>query len=271
MSGDSLLVMADDLTIYSKQMKDLGRLITANFSRTLLQAFLNLMGVNNVDNPTNLIGDAFSQEGHQVTDTSEPLLWAAIKVFGGILQTFFGEHQEIAEFMVKNGANCIAKIVMAQVAAVLDAYLKGVSCFAAARETGNKNYAKIGMKMRAKIKKWLKAKNPNVKRYDLIVDAEFMAYKGRNKEAIKFYQEAIVASGRGGCRQDAAFACERLGEFHLTVTKDMDEAGYRLSQAREYWYDWGAHAKVKQIDRKYSNLLSQHQQEDHHSDSKSSK
>ena len=55
--------------------------------------------------------------------------------------------------------------------------------------------------------------------------------------------------------QEAALASERLGEFHLTIMQDKEEAGYRFKEAVKYWGDWGAKAKVRHLQKKYSSLM----------------
>ena len=41
-------------------------------------------------------------------------------------------------------------------------------------------YAQAAKKLHAKIKKWSKAGNPNVKSYESLLDAELMALQGKN-------------------------------------------------------------------------------------------
>jgi tetratricopeptide (TPR) repeat protein len=253
MSGSALQTLTEELSQYTRQMKALDRQMTYKLSRTLLQVLMNLSGLDNEESSTCITGEALPEEGRDEAD-NEPLLWAAIITFGGILQTFFGDHVAAADDMVKYGANCVTTIFVASPTAVLDTYLKCVSCFAAARQTGHKKYITVGKKLRSKIKAWSKAGNPNVRHYECLVNAELMACEGKHDKAIKLYEEAIKISARCGCQQDAALACERLGDLYLNVLKSEDDASFRLGLARTYWLGWGAKAKVSQMDNMYSDL-----------------
>ena len=253
MSGSALETLSEDMIQYTRQMKALDRLITYKLGRTLLQVLLNLSGLDNEESSTSMIGEALPIEGHDEAN-NEPLLWAALITFGGILQTFFGEHVAAADVMVKHGANCVTKIFVASPTGILDTYLKCVSCFAAARQTGSKKYTKVAKQLRSTIKKWSKAGNPNVAPYECLVDAEMMALNGKIDKSVKLYQDAIRISARCGCQHNAALACERLGDLYLTVCKNEEEACVRLGQARTYWLGWGAKAKVAQLDSMYSEL-----------------
>jgi hypothetical protein len=254
MNGASLTLSTNQLTQYTTQMKRFGKLIPFKLSRTLLQAFLNLTRRDNIDNPTLLQGDALPEEGCKEAE-KVPLLWAAVSTFGGILKTIFGDHITVADEMVKHGADCVTRIFVASPTGVLDTYLKAISCYAAARETRKRKYARVATKLHSKIKKWSKAGNPNVKIHELFVEAEKKALNGDNKKAIKLYEETIIVSAKCGFQQDAALASERLGEFYLTVMGNKSEASYRLGKAREFWLHWGAIAKVVDLDRKYNHLL----------------
>lgn len=106
------------------------------------QVLLNLLAWNNVDDPTNAIGDSLSQE---IYDQAKDNIFvkADIMAYQGILFTYFGEHMRQANLMVQYGADYYGKIVVALLNQVFDAQLKGVSCFAAARQTNKTKYARI--------------------------------------------------------------------------------------------------------------------------------
>jgi hypothetical protein len=138
---------------------------------------------------------------------------------------------------------------------MMDTYLKGISCYAAAQETGQRKYAKLAKICRSKVKKWLQMGNPNVKHYDMFLDAEALVLQGKAAAAVKQYEMTILHAARSGYQQDAALASERLGEFQLSVFKDNDEGVYRLREAEKYWRSWGAIAKVQHMEQKHPHIL----------------
>jgi len=117
---------------------------------------------------------------------------------------------------------------------MINTFANGLSCFAAARETGEEQYDSLGDVCRQRIKKWANMGNPNVKHYDVLLDAEYYALRNDTSMALDRYQAAIVAATEGGFIQDAALASERLAEFHIHVQGDMNEARNRILQSAEY-------------------------------------
>ena len=249
MLGTPLESLEPDVQLYLRQMEDLKKAQPAKITSTFLQLVWNLMRQDNFDDPTRFYGSALTKEQYDVART-KPLWNGCVCFFHGALLTFFGQHIRKADFLVQNGHDYLAKSYAAFACIMLDTYLNGVSCFAAARETGKRHYAKLGEICRSKIKKWIRKGNPNVKHYEALLDAEAMAWQGKHSAAVKHFEVAILLSGRGGYQHDLAFASERFGEFQLSVLKDHDEGVYRLREAARYWRSWGAYAKVELLEQR---------------------
>ena len=101
----------------------------------------------------------------------------------------------------------------------------------------------------------VKTGNPNVRHYELILDAEWAALTGQNDVSEKKYQAAVISAARGGYLHDACLASERLGNFELNIIKDKEEATYRLKEAMKYAEAWGGHGVVDSIKQRYSQLF----------------
>jgi hypothetical protein len=243
-----------DIELYLRQMKDLKKAQVAKLTSTLHQLVLNLMRKDNVDDPTRFHGNALSEEQHDVA-RGKPCWNAGVCRFHGVLLTYFGQHIRQANILVEHGHDYLAKAQVATPCIMQDTYLKGVSCFAAARETGRSTYAKLGEICRSKIKKWIRKGNPNVRHYEALLDAEAMACQGKYSAAVKYFEDAILFSGRGGYQHELALASERFGEFHLSVMKDTDEGVYRLREATKYWRCWGAQAKVESLEQRVAAVV----------------
>ena len=247
--GAPLESLEADIELYLRQMKDLNKAQVVKLTSTLWQAVLNLMRRDNKDDATRFYGKSLTEEDYDVA-MSKTCWNASVCRFQGVLLTFFGQHVRQADFLVEHGHDYLAKTQVATPCIMHDTYLNGVSCFAAARETGKSHYAKLGEICRSKIKKWIRKGNPNVKHYETLLDAEAMAWHGKYAAAVKHFEDAILFSGRGGYQHDLAFASERLGEFQLSTMKDNDEGSYRLREAARYWRYWGAHAKVESLEQR---------------------
>jgi hypothetical protein len=108
---------------------------------------------------------------------------------------------------------------------------------------------------RSKIQAWVAMGNPNVKHYEVFLDAEWAALKGKNFTAMKHYEATVLSAVRGGYQHDAALATERFGEFHLLVLGDRPEAINQFTHSIKYWRDWGAIAKVRHLEEKNADLM----------------
>ena len=100
------------------------------------------------------------------------------------------------------------------------------------------------------IEEWVDIGNPNVRRYDELLKAEFASLDGKGS-AERHYEKAIILCGRRGVRNIWALAHQRRGEFHLREGND-DDALYDINNAIRLYEDWGAKAKAKQTQKKSS-------------------
>ena len=106
------------------------------------------------------------------------------------------------------------------------------------------------------IEEWADKGNPNVRRYDELLKAEFASLDGKGTRAERHYEKAIILCGRRGMRNVWALAHQRRGEFHLREGND-DDALYDINNTIRLYEDWGAKAKAEQLKEKYGKLLGQ--------------
>lgn len=254
MTGTSLQRLENDALLYARQMKDLQRDSVFYFTEHYRQAFLNLQWRDNKENPTRLKGKVISSEEY-VNCLDDKFLRPGLVLVEGMLLTYFGSHVECAEWTIKHGKTFYSQNVPGEFNLMWEAHLKGVSCFAAARQTGKKKYAKLGSFFLKRIQSWSKQGNPNVARFQTLLEAEELAWRGKKGKAIQKYEFAIVQSARGGFQHDAALASERLGDFHWSVMKDKEETKYRMIEACRYYAGWGAVAKCRALEEFLTTVL----------------
>ncbi|MBV9272309.1 MAG: serine/threonine-protein kinase PknK, partial [Verrucomicrobia bacterium] len=87
----------------------------------------------------------------------------------------------------------------------------------------------------------------------LLVGAEIARIKGRILEAERLYEEAIRSAHENGFVNNEAIAQEAAGKFYLDRGFAAIGRTY-LRSARSCYLQWGADAKVKQLDRTYPRL-----------------
>jgi hypothetical protein len=127
-----------------------------------------------------------------------------------------------------------------------------------------------------------------VTHYDSLFDAEFDSLRGATYSAAKLYELAIVYAGRRyvcsgdscecscfdnagtlnhciqirqsdfrGLTQDRALAHELFGEHlaRLNPVEHGDDAEFQLNEAIKLYTEWGAHAKVRLMNKIHSKIL----------------
>lgn len=110
-----------------------------------------------------------------------------------------------------------------------------------------KSRAKKIMKL---IRKWLHKGNVNcVHTYHLLA-AEYAVLIGKNKHAEESFKAAQIAAGRSGWLSDKALAHEMAGLYHMKRADDS-RAKYDFEQSHRSYRDWGATAKVCQLEKEY--------------------
>src|SRR5436190_4721092 len=89
----------------------------------------------------------------------------------------------------------------------------------------------------------------------LLLEAEYHYLKGEMEAAKIFYDKALKAATENGMLNDLAFCWERAGQFFLNTKQDL-LADFYLQNAYRSYKRWGADAKVKQMEKRYTHLHS---------------
>lgn len=110
-----------------------------------------------------------------------------------------------------------------------------------------KSRAKKTMKL---IRKWLRKGNVNCLHTYHLLSAEYAVLIGKNKRAEENFKAAQITAGRSGWLSDKALAHEMAGLYHMKRADDY-WAKYDFEQAHRTYRDWGATAKVSQLEKEY--------------------
>jgi len=89
----------------------------------------------------------------------------------------------------------------------------------------------------------------------LLLQAEYHYLKGEMETAKIFYDKALKFATENGMLNDLAFCWERAGQFFLNTKQDL-LADFYLQNAYKTYKRWGADAKVKQMEKRYTHLHS---------------
>lgn len=100
--------------------------------------------------------------------------------------------------------------------------------------------------------------NPNVTHYDSLLDGEMSSLRGDAHASSRFFESAVVYTGRRGLIQDQALAHERYAEHLSRLGRDHGaDAEFHMREAVKLYKEWGAHAKVNQLKGLHVEILSE--------------
>lgn len=243
-SGKSLKAMDQDFEIYGKQLKALKHMRQHNFTLYERQVVQNLLGLS--ENPLRLKGEIFDID---TLDADRNLV--SIVRFRqldlALLMNDDATGAEIAYQLKKeykpeelSPGCCGADFLEVNI---------GILGYGAARKTKKKYYLTTAKAAHKYIKESVKKGNPNLVNFDSLLDAELAAWNGKTDLAKKHFEASILQAAKRGCINYQAVANERYGDYMLECG-DRNEAQYRWKNASELYSEWGAVAKVGQIDKK---------------------
>lgn len=279
--GRNLGTIEEDCRAYIAQMKELKQGPSGHNARILWQVVLNLMGRSQFK--TRLTGEAMKEDVFRKMGETNPFLLAVLEANVQVLCSFFGDFKTGAELAIRRGDR-LQQVVPGSPTTINDIFHQGLACFAMARRlkeddsiasdnTGTAStskkteskYAKVGKKKLLKIKKLVEQGNPNIRHHESLLAAEYAAYQGQTGLAKRKYESAIALANQDDFLQDVALANERYGRFLLyrheksdTVVESqaaIDEAAMRLRESIECYHDWGAYAKVEELQDRYGYLV----------------
>ncbi len=106
-----------------------------------------------------------------------------------------------------------------------------------------------------KMELWAKSAPTNFKHKYELVEAERYRVLGQRPKAIELYDRAIAGAKENEYLQEEALANELAAKFYLEWNKEKVAAGY-MQEAYYCYACWGAKAKVEDLEKRYSTLLS---------------
>ncbi len=257
-----LYFVGTELTELEREMTEFGKLIsqikqqtTLNWLQTYHQATLNLLGKS--QDPCNLIGDIYNAETMiaihmQASDRSSLYMLH----FHQLILCYLFENYDQAEYNAS------------QVSLYLEAGL-GIKSYALFYFYDTLNQLAIYSKLLPddrqqtlvkvaanldKMELWASHAPINyLHKWQLIV-AERYRILGQTLEAMEAYDLAIAGAKENGYIQEEALANELAAKFYLAQNRITIARAY-MREARYCYTQWGATAKVQQLQNRYSAIL----------------
>jgi len=199
-------------------------------------------------------------EGEKYSQSSEIFAGAPSKVANenlarGELLLFFADHAARTELLMgKEKGNSYAEQLQGYFVGRIETFHRGIAWFAMARRTGNRKFRSEAIKVKKQVSKWSKAGDPNVKHYDLMLNAELAVLDKKYDKADEMYKQAISHAVRNDHLHHAALFHERFAEYRLQVHDDRDDGQYHMDQAIRYYTEWGAIGKAAKLKKDFEKM-----------------
>jgi len=246
MMGKSMVSLRGHCPDVVSQAEDLSQGTQAVVVKAFWQAMTNLFtSASDGSEPKNvslLEGKIFSAKNFKGTDE---VASAFVHLVQGELLLFF-DIEKAADRAVKYGDKFV-KDAPAMFIGVMETFHRAVALYAMARRTKKRKYRKRAVALRKRIEDWQDEGNPNIKHYDIFLNAEQAALDNRNELAETRYRRAVVYAARTGHLHHTALFNERYAEFLKNVKGDEYEARHRTNEAVRFYREWGAFVKATEL------------------------
>ncbi len=229
----------------------IGQITNLNVACIYHQAVLNLRGMS--QNPAVLAGPAYDEtEMLGVHEKAKDRTALVHFYFCKLMLSVLFEKAEQAYQKARNVMACIdgsAGSLIYPTAFFYDSMARMAYAGQSGRIKRQKLISRV-LRNQKKMAKWAAHAPANFLHKYQLVEAELARIKGRPKDAISSYKKAIQAARENEYTQEAALACECLARFYH-VHGIYDFAASFMGQARQLYEQWGALAKVRQLEEKY--------------------
>ncbi len=251
--GEELEKLEKETRSANAQMLKTKQLRNRNTNLILHQVMLNLLGESS--SPDVLKGESYdAQEGlKKALEIKDMMAASWILLYQAQLQYFFGKKEEALKSITE--CDKYEPGILAQYLVVLKNFYS--SLILLANITNVKTQKGLLKKVKSnqkKLKSWGKSFNENIEHKYLLVEAEIARVTGKYDIAIDLYDKAILASEANGFINENALANELAGNFYLFQKKNKF-ANLYFSEAKFRYLQWGAKAKVKELDERIPNLF----------------
>jgi len=255
--GNELVQVEREMTTYNEAIRQIKQETPLTWSRIFHQVITDLMGCS--VNPNRLVGEFYNEENglpqHEVANDGPSIFDVYFsKLF---LCYLFSEYTQAVE------NSTIAELYLFQTTGttIIPFYhlYDALARLATYPESSVQTQAEILEKVtvgQEKMKQWAQhAPMNHLHKYHLM-QAETARVLGQLLEAEEFYEQAILGARDNEYLQEEALAYELAAKFYLFRGREKIAQTY-MKEAHYCYERWGATAKVKDLETKYPQLLTQ--------------
>ncbi|MEH2163130.1 MAG: AAA family ATPase [Nostoc sp.] len=254
-AGKELVKLECDLRTYGEAIHQIKQETPLAWNQIFQQSVLNLMGRS--VSLTLLIGEAYNEGNRLPQDETDGAVIFLVHFNKLFLCYLFSEYSQAVE----NGSKAQRHLLKARGTALYPLYYlyDSLAKLAIYPESNAKAQAEILKNVdvnQEKIKQWANyAPINHLHKYHL-VQAEIARVLGQLLEAEEFYEQAILGARENGYIQEEALAYELAAKHYLVRGREKFAQTY-MKEAHYCYERWGATAKVRDLETRYSQLFTQ--------------
>lgn len=256
LSGKPLERLEVETKAYSQSFHLFKQETNFNYNEVYRQAMLNLLGVS--ADPILLKGDAYDEEkmilqNEERNDKTGMFFLHFNKL---ILCYIFGEFEKGLKHAEESRK--LLEAVLAKFEIPNHHYYEALTMLALYEKANASTQRKYLKRIKSTIKKlktWAKDAPENFQHKYEIILAELYKIKGDNKNASLLYDKAIQGASKQNFIHEEGIARELIGQFYLNQ-KAESLAEFFLKSSYNSFREWGAEAKLKLMEVKYSKYVS---------------
>ena len=255
LSGQELSELAKEMLVNSKALERINRETCKNWIDMYRQMVDNLLG--NSQNPCAIVGEAYDAEKmlplrKQANDlTTQGYFYVPLAFICYLFQDWNGASESL-----ENAEKCLVGASGTPVVTLFYFYQSLVMLAELTSQPESKcqqRLEKIAANQKILHNAAIHAPTNYLHKWDL-VEAETYRVLGNKTKAMELYDVAIAGAKENGYIQEEALANELFAKFHFDWGREKEAALY-MQEAYYCYAQWGARAKIQDLEKRYPQLL----------------
>ncbi|KYC41886.1 serine/threonine protein kinase [Scytonema hofmannii PCC 7110] len=256
-SGSELKSLEQDMARYGQAIALVNQESALKLHQMFHQAVLNLIGLT--ENPCHLIGDAYNEDQFLPLHIqfNERTLVHHVLLNKLILCYLLGEFSQAVENAIK-AEQYLDGVIGWLIVPMFHFYdsLAQLAVYPSVSHSQQEQLLSRVINNQEKMQKWATYAPMNFQHKYELVEAEKARVLGQYWQATEFYDRAITGAKEQGYIQEEALSNELAAKFYFECGREKVAQTY-LTDAYYGYMCWGATAKVRDLEAKYPQILSQ--------------
>jgi PAS domain S-box-containing protein len=255
--GKELVGVEREIVLYGEAMHQIKQEISLPWLRLLQQSVFNLM--HSSVNPSHLMGKFYNEENrlpqHEAINDETAIFYVYFnKLLLGYLFSEYAQAVENADFAERYVLR-VAGTALVPVYYFYDS-LARLAMYLESEVLVQEEILQKVATSQEKMKQWARHSPMNYLHKFLLVQAEMARVSSQLLEAEEFYEQAIQGARENDYLQEEALAYELAAKFYLARSREKIAQTY-MKEAHYCYERWGANAKVKELETRYSQFFPQ--------------